>query len=252
MYKSKKIGVVIRAHNERNFILSVVDSLPIYIDHIYLVNDASTDGTLDLITNLPKQDPRIVIVNHTIRKGAGYAAISGQQKALSDNNDIIAMIDGDGQMDATRLPDFLDPLISGQADYAKGNRFSNKKDLKGMPSWRILGNFILTILTRISSGYWNVSDPQNGYTAITTITLRKINLDRVYKGFAYENDMLVKLNAIGAKIIDIPHPAIYGDQNSKIHYPHFIITTSWLLLKDFIWRKAKKYSKVSRPLVKGN
>ena len=241
MYKNKRIGVVVRAHNEEKFISSVVNSIPIFIDRIYLVNDASTDGTLDIIQNLAKQDGRIVIINNKIRKGAGYAAISGQKKALSDNNDIIAMVDGDGQMDITRLADFLNPLLSGEADYAKGNRFSDKKHINEMPAFRIFGNRILSILTRISSGYRNIYDPQNGYAAITKKTLEKINLDKIYGGFAYENDMLVKLNAIGARVINIPHPAIYGDQISKIKYPQFVVETSWLLLKDFFWRIWKKY-----------
>ena len=241
MYKNKRIGVVVRAYNEENFISSVVNSMPIFIDKIYLVNDASTDGTLEIITNLSKQDGRIVIVNSKIRGGAGHAAISGQKKALADNNDIIVMVDGDGQMDIARLPDFLNPLLSGEADYAKGNRFSTKTHLNEMPAWRVFGNHLLTILTRIASGYWNISDPQNGYTAITRNTLEKIDLDKIYRGFAYENDMLVKLNVIGAKVIDIPHPAIYKGQNSKIQYPLFIFETSWLLLKDFIWRIWKEY-----------
>jgi len=241
MYQNKRIGVVIRAYNEEKFISAVVNSIPIFIDSIYIVNDASTDRTLEIIRNLGKQDERIVIIDHRIRSGPGCAAISGQKKALSENNDIIAMVDADGQMDTARLPDFLNPLLSGKADYAKGNRFSNKKHIDGMPTWRIFGNRILTILTRIASGYWHVNDPQNGYTTITRNTLEKIDLDKIYRGFAYENDMLVKLNVVGAKIIEIPHPAIYGEQISKIKYPKFVVTTSWLLLTDFLWRIWKKY-----------
>jgi hypothetical protein len=150
-------------------------------------------------------------------------------------------MDGDGQMDAGQLTHFLDPLISLEADYAKGNRFSNRAHLNGMPAWRIFGNFLLIILTRIASGYWNISDPQNGYTAITRNTLQKIDLDKLNRGFAYENDILVKLNVIGAKVVDVPHPAIYGSQNSKIYYPKFIFETSRLLLYDFIWRIWRKY-----------
>jgi glycosyltransferase involved in cell wall biosynthesis len=241
MYKNKRISVIIRAYNEEKFISSVVSSIPIFIDRIYLVNDASTDGTLEIITNLSKQDSRIIIINHKVRGGAGYSAISGQKKALADNNDIIVMIDGDGQMDVALLHNFLDPLFSGKADYAKGNRFSMKGHLNEMPAWRILGNHILAILTRIASGYNNISDPQNGYVAITKNTLEKIDLDKLNRGFAYENDMLVKLNVIGAKVIEIPHPAVYRGQNSKINYPSFIFATSWLLLSDFAWRICIKY-----------
>ena len=150
-------------------------------------------------------------------------------------------MDGDGQMDAGQLTHFLDPLISLEADYVKGNRFSNRAHLNGMPALRIFGNFLLIIFTRVASGYWNISDPQNGYTAITRNTLQKIDLDKLNRGFAYENDILVKLNVIGAKVVDIPHPSIYGSQNSKIYYPKFILETSRLLLYDFIWRIWRKY-----------
>jgi len=241
MYKNKKIGLVIRAHNEENFISGVVTALPVFIDRVYLVNDASTDRTLEIINNFSKQDGRIKVVNHNIRRGAGYAAISGQKQALAENNDIIVMLDGDGQMDTTLLPAFLDPLCSGEADYVKGNRFSCKEHLRGMSGWRIFGNRILTILNRISSGYWKLSDPQNGYAAVTRSTLQKLDLDIMNKGFAYENDMLVKLNVIGAKVVEIAHPAIYKGQLSKIRYSQFIFQTSGLLLIDFFWRIRKKY-----------
>jgi len=116
-----------------------------------------------------------------------------------------------------------------------------------MPLWRAFGNLLLTNLTRIASGYWNISDPQDGYTAISVEILKKIDLDRIEGGFAFENDMLVKLNVAGARVIDIPHPAIYRGQHSKIRYSKFIWQTSWILFKDCIWRIWAKYlSKKSR------
>lgn len=241
MYKNKRIGVVIRAHNEERFIFPVVNSIPLFVDRIYIVNDASTDGTLEKITDLSKGDNRIITVNHKIRRGAGYAAISGQKKALMDSNDIVVMIDGDGQMDSSFLTHFLDPLILGEADYVKGNRFSIKEHLREMPKGRLFGNFLLTYLTRIASGYWHIYDPQNGYTAISRETLKKLNLEKINEGFAYENDMLVKLNVVGARIKDIPHKAIYRGQHSKIRYSSFIFSTSWILFKDFFWRLRVKY-----------
>ena len=110
-----------------------------------------------------------------------------------------------------------------------------------MSAWRTFGNFLLTWLTRIASGYWNISDPQDGYTAISVETLKKLDLDRIERGFAFENDMLVKLNVVGARVTDVRHPAIYHGQYSKIHYSIFITTTSWILLKDYIWRIWSKY-----------
>jgi glycosyltransferase involved in cell wall biosynthesis len=243
MYKSKKIGVVIRAYNEQKFISSVVKAVPDYIDKIYVVNDASTDKTLEIITNISNQDKRIIPIDRNYRGGAGAAAISGYKKALEDNNDIIAILDGDGQMDSTLLRRFMDPLVSGKADYVKGNRLSKHEDKTEMPAWRTFGNLLLTYLTRIASGYWHISDPQNGYTAISVNILRKLDLNKIDKGFAYENDMLIKLNVLGARVIDLPHPAIYRGQSSKIRYQKFIVSTSWILLKGFLWRQTMKFSK---------
>lgn len=236
MYKNKKVAVVIRAFNEEKSIPLLVDSMPDFVDRIYMVNDASTDGTLEIMSNMIKRESRIVVVNHRIRGGAGSAAISGLKQALQEDIDIIAVMDGDGQMNPSLLSNFLDPLVSGSVDYTKGNRLSQREHKKEMPAWRLFGNFILSYLTRIASGYWHISDPQNGYTAISKETLKKIDLDRIDRGFAFENDMLVKLNVVGAKIVSIPHPAVYRGQHSKINYPSFILKTSWLLLKDFIWR----------------
>jgi hypothetical protein len=110
-----------------------------------------------------------------------------------------------------------------------------------MPVWRAFGNILLTTLTRIASGYWNISDPQNGYTAMSAAVLKKLNLEKIETGYAFENDILVKLNVIGARVMDIYHPALYYGQHSKIHYPGFIIRTSWVLLKDWVWRIWTKY-----------
>jgi len=241
MYANKTIAAVVRAYNEEKFIDSVIDSIPDYVDRIYVVNDASTDGTLGKIKNISRKNGRVIPVNRRRRGGAGSAAISGHLRALQDNNDIIVMLDGDGQMDTELMGRFLEPIVLDRADYVKGNRLSSKEHLREMPALRILGNYLLTNLTRLASGYWHVSDPQNGYTAITAGTLRKINLGKIENGFAFENDILVKLNVAGAKVVDVPHPAVYRGQHSKIRYSSFIFRTSWVLLKDCIWRVWVKY-----------
>jgi glycosyltransferase involved in cell wall biosynthesis len=241
MYKTKKIGVIIRAYNEELFITSVLKSIPGFVDNIYVVNDASSDNTLEIITNLSKQDHRIIPVNRQKRGGAGAAAISGHKKALEVDNAILVMLDGDGQMDSTLLNNFLDPLVSDKADYVKGNRLSCSEDMTEMPVWRAFGNSLLTNLTRIASGYWHISDPQNGYTAISVGTLKKLELDKIESGFAFENDMLVKLNVVGARVMDVRHKAIYRGQSSKISYSKFIFSTSWVLLRDCFWRFWVKY-----------
>ncbi len=236
MYKGKKIGVVVPAYNEERFIASVIDIMPDYVDRIYVVNDASIDRTPEIVTDLAKQNTRVILVNRTGRGGVGAAIISGHERALQDDIDVVAIMAGDDQMEPSVLGDILDPVVSGKADYAKGNRLSRREHKKEMPAWRAFGNFLLTYLTRIASGYWHVSDPQDGYTAISRETLRKLDFHKIERGFAFENDMLVKLNAVGARVVDVPHPAVYRGQRSKINYLSFVIRTSWLLLRDCIWR----------------
>lgn len=241
MYKLKKIGVSVPAHNEERFIGTVIDTMPVFVDKIYIVNDASTDETAEIVTARIKQDNRVVLINRQACGGVGAAVLAGHARALKDGMDVVAVMAGDGQMDPAILYKFIDPIIEGRADYTKGNRLSNSRDKKEMPAWRAFGNFLLTNLSKISCGYWHISDPQNGYTAISSELLNKLNIVRIEKGFAFENDMLVKLNVIGARVMDIQHPAVYRGQTSKIRYGKFIVQTSWILLKNFIWRIWAKY-----------
>jgi len=241
MYKNKTNAVVVRAYNEEKSIYSLVDSMPNFVDRIYIVNDASTDKTHEIISELAGRDKRIFVINHNTRRGAGSAAISGLKQALVENIDMVAVMDGDGQMIPSLLSGFLDPIVTSKADCSKGSRLSQREDEREMPAFRLFGNFLLTYLTRIASGYWHISDPQNGYMTISQETLRKIDLDNIDRGFAFENDILVKLNVVNARVVNIPHPAIYRGQTSKITYPSFILQTSWILLKDFAWRLSKKY-----------
>ncbi len=241
MYKQKKIGVVVPAHNEENFIGMVIDTVPNFVDKIYVVNDGSIDKTAEIILDRSKQNSRVVIVNREVRGGVGASILTGHSRALKDGMDILAVMAGDGQMPPDVLNDILDPVVEEKADYAKGDRLSQQEHKKEMPAFRAFGNFLLTNLTRIASGYWHISDPQNGYTAISAETLKKLNVDKIERGFAFENDMLVKLNVIGAKVVDIQHPAVYRGQHSKIHYFEFIFHTSWILFKDYFWRIWVKY-----------
>jgi glycosyltransferase involved in cell wall biosynthesis len=241
MYKGKIIGVVVPAYNEERFIAQVLTTIPDFVDKVYAVNDASTDHTLKLICSAAKQNNRINVVNREKKGGVGAAIVSGHKKALEDSMDVVAVMAGDGQMDPAILDRILDPVVEGRADYAKGDRLSTPQYKREMSAWRTFGNFLLTCLTKIASGYWHISDPQNGYTAISREALQKLDLDRIDRGFGFENDMLVKLNVVGARVIDVPHPAKYGQERSKISYPQFIVRTSWLLLKDFFWRLWVRY-----------
>jgi glycosyltransferase involved in cell wall biosynthesis len=245
MYSNKKIGVVVPAYNEEKFIAKVINGVPKFVDKIYVVNDASTDETLALALGEAKNNDRVIVINHERNGGVGAAILTGHIRGLQDDMDVLAVMAGDGQMDPAILHDVIAPIIAGDADYVKGNRLSSRKTREEMPKWRLLGNSILTILTRVASGYTNITDPQDGYTAISASSLRKLDLSKIERGFAFENDILVKLNAIGARAIDIDHPAIYRGQRSKINYSKFIISTSWVLFKDYFWRIWVKYLKRS-------
>jgi glycosyltransferase involved in cell wall biosynthesis len=239
LYKSKKIGIVTAAYNEERFIAEVIENMPSFVDKVYVTNDASTDSTGNILSNIASD--RLVVINHKQRMGAGAATLSGHKKALEDGMDVIAIMAGDGQMDPAILDKILDPVVEGKADYSKGDRLSVPQHKNGMSAWRVFGNFLLTHLTRIASGYWHISDPQNGYTAISRDVLERIDLNKVETGFAFENDLLVKLHVCGARVADVSHPARYRGERSKIKYLHFMVSTSWLLLKDFLWRLRVEY-----------
>jgi hypothetical protein len=158
---------------------------------------------------------------------------------------------GDNQMDPTYLPNFLDPIINRQADYAVGNRLQTSEYSKGMPPWRFFGNALLTLLTKIASGYWQLMDPQNGYTVISRRALERMDLNKIYPRYGYCNDILVKLNAYGFRAVNINHPARYNiGEKSGIKYRTYIFRLSRLLLRDFFWRMKEKYIVVNfHPLV---
>jgi len=250
MYKGKTIAVVVPAYKEEILIGPTLTSIPGFVDRIYAVDDSSPDRTGALIDECATSDHRISPIHHSKNQGVGGAIISGYIKALSDGIDIVAVMAGDNQMDPEFLPELLDPIIEGSADYAVGNRLINEKFRQGMSKWRFIGNSVLTLLTKIASGYWQLMDPQNGYTAISRRALEIISLDQIYPRYGYCNDMLVWLNTFGLRVKNVPHPARYGIERSKIKYSTYIIHLSWLLLNAFIWRLKTKYVLLSfHPLV---
>ncbi len=240
MYRGRLIGVVIPAYNEELHITKVIKTMPAYVDRIYMIDDCSTDRTFTVAERFLK-DNRLKLTRHLNNKGVGAAIITGYRLALEDKMDIAAVMAGDNQMDPVHLSRLLDPVVDGAADYSKGDRLSRTELTIGMSKWRLLGNVILTWLTHISSGYWDVLDPQNGYTAISCEALRRLDLNKVYPRYGYCNDLLAKLNVLGAKVKDVQIPARYGEEKSKIKYGNYIRKVSVLLLKNFLWRIMKKY-----------
>ncbi|KUO53569.1 MAG: hypothetical protein APF76_12230 [Desulfitibacter sp. BRH_c19] len=239
MYKGKTIGVVVPAYNEELLIGRVIETMPAYVDMIYIVDDCSFDNTVETVQNYI--DPKVILIRHSTNKGVGAAIVTGYKQALIDNLDLIAVMAGDNQMDPMELPKLLGPLVEGKADYCKGDRLSKAHLTVGMSNWRKFGNFLLTRLTRISSGFRNLQDPQNGYTVMSRESLLKLDLDDIYPRYGYCNDILVKLNVLGLRVMDVQIPARYGNEKSKIKYGSFIGKVSVLLLRNFIWRIKKKY-----------
>lgn len=241
MYREHRIAVVVPAYNEELLIGPTLDTMPGCVDRIYVVDDCSTDQTPARIGEHSARDPRIVSLRHETNSGVGAAIVTGYTAALADGMEIVAVMAGDNQMDPAFLPKLLDPIIDGKADYAVGNRLINPEFRKDMSRWRFFGNAALTLLTKIASGYWQLMDPQNGYTAISRRALETIPLDAVYPRYGYCNDILVRLNVYGFRVKNVPHPARYGLEQSGIRYGRYIVRLSGLLLKDFLWRMKTKY-----------
>lgn len=232
---------MVPAHNEEKLLGKVFETMPKYVDAIYVVNDGSSDGTSKVIEEHSKRDPRISSVHHEHNHGVGASIFDGYKMALENGMDVAAVMAGDGQMDPSQLSKLLDPVIDGEADYSKGNRLPKRELRKKMPKTRIIGNSILSLLTKISSGYWNVLDPQNGYTAASRDVLEKLDLEGIYPSYGCPNDVLIKLNIYNFTVKDIWMPSVYGSEKSGIRMYKYVPKVSWLLLKGFFWRLWEKY-----------
>ncbi|MFP9058972.1 glycosyltransferase family 2 protein [Natrialbaceae archaeon A-chndr2] len=185
--------------------------------------------------------PQIVPIRHEVNRGVGGAIKTGYEHALGDEIDIVAVMAGDGQMDPEQLHRLLDPIVDGEAAYAKGNRLGRSEEHASMSSWRLFGNVLLTILTKVASGYWEMMDPQNGYTALSTSVLETVDLEGLYEEYGFANDLLVELNTAGYHIADVSMPAVYGDEHSHIEYRTFVPRLSSLLLFGFFRRLRRRY-----------
>jgi len=241
LYRERKIGVVVPAHNEEEFLGQVLQSMPSYVDGVFVVDDGSTDGTGRVLEEWRDKDPRIKPVVHKQNHGVGASIGDGYRQALEGGMDVVAVMAGDGQMDPDQLPKLLDPVVSGETDYAKGNRLPRRELRRSMPKKRLLGNAVLSLLTKIASGYWNVLDPQNGYTAASRQVLEKLDLEGIYPGYGCPNDILIKLNVYNFRVKDVWMPAVYGDEVSGIRMRSYLPKVSRLLVKGFFWRLWEKY-----------
>lgn len=236
--KRMTIACVIPAYNEERFIARVISGLPAFIDWIIVVNDASKDSTAEVVRAL--SHPRVILVDHEKNRGVGGAMISGYQKALEIGADIVVKVDGDGQMDASNIWRLITPLLLGEADYAKGVRFRDSDVLYRMPFVRLMGNLGLSFLAKAASGYWNIFDPTNGFTALGRQALEYLRLDRLANGYFFETSMLINLYRTDAVVVDVPMKARYGDEQSKLSPTKVLFTFPFLLFralcKRILWR----------------
>jgi glycosyltransferase involved in cell wall biosynthesis len=216
IFQDFAIDVVIPAYCVDDHIEDVLIKIPEYIRHIIVVNDASPDDTRQRIEMVMQRDMRVILINHDQNMGVGGAMVSGFRKAMELGAQIVIKMDGDGQMSPAYLPELLTPLILGQADYTKGNRFRDLPSLQKMPLIRRFGNVGLSFFSKAATGYWNCFDPTNGFIAIRIETLAQLPLDQIDKSYFFEISMLSQLYLLGAYIREIPMPSRYGREQSSL------------------------------------
>ncbi len=267
MYRDHAVGVVVPAYDEAEHVGRVIDRIPAFVDRVYAVDDCSTDDTWEVILSRAADDgdaepesagasepptpvpdggrgagPTVVPIRHDENMGAGGALKTGYRRALRDGMDVTVTLDADDQMDPGLMDRLLDPIVEGAAGFTKGNRLADGTTGAEMPTVRYVGNWVLTLLTKVASGYWGIRDPQNGYTAISHDALAAIDLDAVPDDHDYPNDLLARLNVAGVRVVDVPMPARYGDEESTIDFWSFVPRTSATLCRVFLWRLGRTYA----------
>jgi glycosyltransferase involved in cell wall biosynthesis len=242
MYLQKTIGVVVPAYNEEKLIAKTLMSIPSLVDKIIVVDDSSSDHTVEIVSERAEEDRRIVLIEHKANQGVGGAIITGYKKAVELEIGVTAVMAGDGQMDPNDLASILEPVASEVVDYTKGNRLFQGDAWNMIPHYRYFGNSFLSLLTKIASGYWHIADSQTGYTAVSLSVLKKLNLDTIYKRYGMPNDMLIRLNQYDFRVRDIHVRPVYNiGEKSGIRLLKVIPKISWLLFKGFWKRLFFKY-----------
>jgi glycosyltransferase involved in cell wall biosynthesis len=236
----KRVAVVVPAHDEEALIGRTLAEIPASVDRVYVVDDHSTDATAERARAVG--DPRVEVISHDRNLGVGAAIVSGYKRALDERVDVTAVMAADGQMDPADLETLVGAVARGDVDYAKANRLFTGQAWELMPRHRYLGNAVLSMLTKIASGYWHTADSQSGYTAISRQMLQQLDLDRIYRRYGFPNDMLVHLNVWNARVRDFPSRPIYNvGERSGIKLWRVVPAIAWLLFKGFFWRLREKY-----------
>jgi glycosyltransferase involved in cell wall biosynthesis len=240
MLEGKTIAVVVPAYDEEALVGTTIKGVPDFVDRIFVVDDASRDGTAAAARSAG--DGRVEVLTHDRNAGVGAAIVTGYKRAVADGIDVTCVMAADNQMDPADLKKIALPVVRGEVDYAKANRLISGEAWRVIPRSRYLGNAMLSFLTKIASGYWHVADSQSGYTAASREMLAQLDLERVYRGYGFPNDMLVHLNVWNARVRDIPSRPVYGvGERSGIKIRKVVPRISWLLLKGFFWRMREKY-----------
>ena len=243
MFQNITVAVVVPAYNEQKLIGRVIETMPDFIDAIIIVNDCSKDATAQIVQQyVANSNGRVVLIDLKVNQGVGGAIAAGYKWARDKEFDCAVVMAGDAQMNPDDLPALLEPIAVGAVDYSKGNRLVTGEAFKRIPKVRYFGNSALSMLTKIASGYWHVSDSQTGYTAINRRALKAIDWDSMYKRYGQPNDLLVSLNIANMRVCDVPVEPVYGvGEVSGINIRKAIFTIGWLLIKLFFKRMVQKY-----------
>lgn len=245
MYRGRSVAVVMPAYNEARLIDDAVASVPSFVDQVYVVDDCSSDRTAQVLS--ARTQPNLTVLTHTENRGVGAAIASGYRAAYAAGHEIVAVMAGDGQMDPADLPRLLDPLVERRADYVKGNRFRHREVWRSMPPARIVGNILLSVLTRFASGY-RLFDSQCGYTAISRAAIAALD-GRLFPRYGYLNDTLVRLKLAGARVAEVCVRPIYGSETSGITLKtviHPILSTVFRSIFLRVFRRAQPRRAIER------
>lgn len=234
LLSSERIAVVIPAYKVTRHINDVISKIPAIVWRIYVIDDACPDGSGKFVEKRTDNE-RVRIIYHAQNQGVGGAVMSGYQAAITDGAEVIVKIDGDGQMDPSLIQYFVKPILAGEADYTKGNRFYDLEEIRTMPPMRLFGNAVLSFMTKLSSGYWNLFDPTNGYTAIHTDVARHLPLGKISRRYFFETDMLFRLNTLRAVVVDVPMDAKYGEETSNLMVSK--------ILSEFLFKHTRNFLK---------
>lgn len=228
------VAVVIPCYKVTRHILEVIAGIGSEVHRIYVVDDACPEGSGRLV-QANASDPRVRVLFHAENQGVGGAVMTGYQAAIAEGADVIVKVDGDGQMDTSLIPNFVGPILAGDADYTKGNRFFDLEEIRVMPKVRLFGNSVLSFMTKLSSGYWDLFDPTNGYTAIHADVARHLPFRKISSRYFFETDMLFRLNTLRAVVVDVPMDATYGDEVSNLRISK--------IMGEFLVKHARNFMK---------